>query len=177
MLFRSPRLGPRLAAWRAEGGGRATVIGLLKHSVRLSGTSLHLPDPRLLPLSDLPTVGSFRPDDDDDALARLLDLARRGHSGGAIRIEGCGPGAAAVAACGERLARAIESAAWRDGKPLVLLLDTDAGKALGALATRWGKIPVRLVAIDRLDLPDARFASLGAPRDGAVPVSFHGLRS
>ena len=58
-----------------------------------------------------------------------------------------------------------------------LLLDTDAGKALGALATRWGKIPVRLVAIDRLDLPDARFASLGAPRDGAVPVSFHGLRS
>lgn len=177
-LIAHPRLGPRLSAWRPAAGGRATVIGLLRHAVRLSGTSLHLPDPVVLPLADLPIVGTFVPAaDDDGALCRLLDLARRGRAGGALRILGCGPGSAAVTACGARLARVLRTTPWPAGRPLVLLLDTDAGKALGACATAWGTITVPLVAIDRLDLPDARFASLGAPRDGAVPVSFHGLRS
>ncbi|MFM7074543.1 MAG: ethanolamine ammonia-lyase reactivating factor EutA [Planctomycetaceae bacterium] len=175
-ILAHPRLGPRMRGVRPEAGGRATVIGLMLHAVHLSGTSLHLPDPALLPLADLPIVGSFTPADPDDALEALLDLVRRSGRGGAVRVTGLGGGAAAVAACGARLARRLEAAPWPADRPLVLLLDADAGKALGACATRWGAIAVPLVVIDGLDLPDARFAALGRPHAGAVPVAFHGLR-
>lgn len=175
-ILAHPRLGPRVRGVRPAAGGRATVIGLMLHAVHLSGTSLHLPDPAILPLADLPIVGTFTPADPDDALDGLLDLVRRSGRGGAVRVTGLGGDAAAVAACGARLARRLEAAPWPADRPLVLLLDADAGKALGACATRWGAIDVPLVVIDGLDLPDARFAALGRPHAGAVPVAFHGLR-
>jgi hypothetical protein len=36
-------------------------------------------------------------------------------------------------------------------------------------------VAVPLVVVDELDLPLARWVSLGMERDGIVPVSFHGL--
>jgi hypothetical protein len=42
--------------------------------------------------------------------------------------------------------------------------------------TRWGQIAMPLVVVDELDLPDARWVTLGRARDGVVPVSFHGLQ-
>jgi hypothetical protein len=36
-------------------------------------------------------------------------------------------------------------------------------------------LAVELVIVDELDLPAARWVSLGRERDGVVPVSFHGL--
>jgi len=175
-ILAHPSLGERVRRFRPEAGGRATVIGLMLHAVHLSGTSLHLPDPGLLPLSDLPIVGTFSLAESDEALAALLELARRSSAGAALRVTGLGDSAAAVAACGERVARCLEADAWPAERPLVLLLDTDAGKALGACATRWGAIRLPLVVVDSLDLPDARFAALGRPHEGAVPVAFHGLR-
>ena len=171
-----PRLGPQWSRWPTGAGGRATCLGLLHHTVRLSGTSLHLPRPGILPLADLPVVGSFLPADDDASLLRLLDLARRSPAGGGIRFLGLVPTAAAVRAVGERLARALAVIAWPADLPLVLLLDADCGKALGACATGFGASALPLVAVDSLDLPDASFAAIGVPVDGAVPVSFHGLR-
>lgn len=175
-LLEHPRLEPQWRRYPVEAGGRATCLGLLRHSVRLSGTSLHLPRPEVLPLADLPIVGTFTPADDDAALARLLDLARRSPNGAGVRLTRLPPTAAAVRETGERLGRVLAGLAWPRDRALVLLLDVDCGKALGACVTRFGARELPLVAIDALDLPDAAFAAIGVPVDGAVPVSFHGLR-
>ena len=164
--------------WREEvpeGGGRATVAGLLRHATRISGASIHLPAPRLLPLTDLPIVATLEPASNDAAVAAALGLARRSGVGAAVRVRGLAPTADAVRACGRRLAAVLESLPWRADRPLVLLLDTNCGQALGQCATRWGGLAVELVIVDELDLPAARWVSLGRERDGVVPVSFHGL--
>ena len=164
--------------WREEvpeGGGRATVAGLLRHATRISGASIHLPAPRLLPLTDLPIVATLEPASNDAAVAAALGLARRSGVGAGVRVRGLAPTADAVRAFGRRLAAVLESLPWRADRPLVLLLDTNCGQALGQCATRWGGLAVELVIVDELDLPAARWVSLGRERDGVVPVSFHGL--
>ena len=164
--------------WREhvpEGGGRATVAGLLRHATRISGASIHLPAPRLLPLADLPIVATLDPLAEEAALRQPLDLARRSAIGAAVRVRGLAPTAAAVRAFGSRLAAAFEALPWPGDTPLVLLIDSDCGKALGQCATGWGRVAVPLVVVDELDLPQARWVSLGKERDGVVPVSFHGL--
>lgn len=70
---------------------------------------------------------------------------------------------------------AFEASPWESHRALVLLLDTDCGKALGQCATKWGRVAVPLVVVDELDLPQARWVTLSKERDGVVPVSFHGL--
>ena len=158
-----------------EGGGRATVAGLLRHATRISGASIHLPAPRLLPLTDLPIVATLEPASNDAAVAAALGLARRSGVGAAVRVRGLAPTANAVCAFGRQLAAALESLPWPVDRPLVVLLDTNCGQALGQCATRWGRLAVELVIVDELDLPAARWVSLGRERDGVVPVSFHGL--
>lgn len=158
-----------------EGGGRATVAGLLRHATRISGASIHLPSPQLLPLADLPIVATLDPRADEAFFLHALDLARRSGIGAAVRVRGLAPTAAAVRAFGSRLAVAFEASPWESHRALVLLLDTDCGKALGQCATKWGRVAVPLVVVDELDLPQARWVTLSKERDGVVPVSFHGL--
>ncbi len=162
--------------YRPEGGGRATVAGLLRHATRISGASIHLPDRAVLPLADLPIVGTLSPDVDDALLGRVLELARRCSGGAAVRVRGMQATAEMVRGFGGRLATALAAGGWPAHLPLVLLLDTNCGQALGQAATAWGRLGVPLVVVDELDLPDARWATLGAVCDGVVPVSFHGLR-
>lgn len=168
-------------AWRGywhtfvpEGGGRATVAGLLRHATRISGASIHLPDPRRLPLTDLPIVGTLTADAGEALVGSVFDLARRSAAGAAVRVTGITPAAPSVRGFGARIAAAL-AMAWPPGRPLVLLVGANCGQALGQAATRWGAIDVPLVVIDEIDLPLARWCTLGALRDGVVPVSFHGL--
>jgi len=164
--------------WRAvlpEGGGRATVAGLLRHATRISGASIHLPAPSLLPLTDLPIVGSLLPHAEETVLRATLALARRAPTGAAVHVRGLLPEAVGVRTFGARLASILEGVAWPEDRALVLLLDSNCGKALGQCATRWGQLTLPLVVVDELDLPQARWVTLGKERDGIVPVSFHGL--
>jgi ethanolamine utilization protein EutA len=174
-LLAHPAWGGAWLAHVPEAGGRATVAGLLRHTTRISGASIHLPDPGWLPLADLPIVGVLTPFTADPVLRHTLDLARRGPHGAAVRVGGLVPAADPVRSFGARLAACLAADGWPEGRPLVLLLDTNCGQALGQCATRWGQIPVPLVVVDEIDLPAARWATLGAARDGVVPVSFHGL--
>lgn len=174
-LFRHPSWGRRWRDSAPEGGGRATVAGLLRHATRISGASIHLPSAHLLPLVDLPIVGTLRPRDDDHELTSLLALARRSAGGAAARVRGLAPESEAVRGFGARLASALLAMAWPVDRPFVLLLDSNCGKSLGQCMTRWGQIAMPLVVVDELDLPDARWVTLGRARDGIVPVSFHGL--
>lgn len=66
--------------------GRATVYGLALHSAELSGNTLFMPKPEQLLVNDLPIVARLALDADEDLIKRAIELAKKTHNGGCIRI-------------------------------------------------------------------------------------------
>jgi ethanolamine utilization protein EutA len=174
-ICRSPILSRNLASHIPSGLGRATVHGLTKHSTEISGATLFLPHPDVLPLTDLPILGQFSPESSDRELADLLDLAQRSATGACLRLEFEDVRAATLKTLGERLASLLGRISFPNGRPLVLLTPGNIGKTLGNYATRWGKLASYLIVIDEVPRRAAHFATIGRLRDGLVPVAFHGL--
>jgi ethanolamine utilization protein EutA len=187
----APELGAALAAAAADGcfgapafelgtGIRATVIGASQFTVQLSGSTVHVPDRALLPLRNLPVVDARLPGD------RALDGAEVGEAirAGLHRLdldEGERPLAVALAWTGEprysslhAVAAGLADALPRTlaaGVPLVLALDADVGRSLGAiLAEEFAGS--RVIALDGLDVRELDFLDVGAPLEpaGVVPV-------
>jgi ethanolamine utilization protein EutA len=174
----SPMWAERLRQYRPASAGRATVYGLLRHSTEVSGSTLFLPRPEILPLADVPILGRLSAASEDDAQVRhLLELVRRSARGGCLRVSVGGQGAAAVRALGQQIARVLREVAFPAGHPLVLLVQENVGKILGHYVTEWGALPLNLVVIDEVTLRDAQYAHLGAPHGQVVPVSFYGLNA
>lgn len=153
-----------------DGGGRATSFGLLRYSTQLTGSTLYLPEPGLLPLRDVPIYGTLRAADDAMAWQGMMQLLDRG---GCLQIALGDRGAAAVRDLGHRLAASLPVS----DTPIVLLVPGNVGKTLGSYITQWGARPRPLIVLDEVDVPDARFLHLGRLREGVVPVSFHGLQA
>jgi ethanolamine utilization protein EutA len=173
-LASDPLWAAHLDRWRPAAAGRATVYGLLRHSTEVSGSTLFLPRPEVLPLDDLPIVGTVTPDTAEEDIRTVLDLAARSPRGGCVRVALGRPDAATVRDLGGRLARSLRALPFPAGRPLVLLLGENLGKALGHYATEWGALPVNLLVIDEVTVRDAQYARVGRPRDRVVPVSFYG---
>lgn len=171
----SPALAGDLQRHRPESGGRATVYGLLRHNTEVSGTSLFLSRPTLLPLPDLPILGAVTPATSDPELEHKIELVRRSTRGGCLQVELGSPDATVVRAVGQRLASRLRAMAFPSDRPLVLLVRENVGKLLGSYITEWGALPLSLGVIDEISLRDARFAQIGAPRHQVVPVSFYGF--
>ena len=70
---------------------------------------------------------------------------------------------------------ALDEARYPLTQPLVLLMDSNLGKALGQYITDWGKENRCLYVIDEVPLRDARFVQIGKPYQHIVPVSFFGM--
>jgi ethanolamine utilization protein EutA len=174
-LVASPRFAPHLRATRPASAGRATVYGLLRHSTEVSGATLFLPNPALLPLTDLPIFGSFDADASDERLGELLDLVQHAPRGGALQIVSRAHDAATARTLGTRLAAALHAQQFPPGRPLVLLLRANFGKVLGHYVTEWGALPLDVVIIDEVAVRDAQYVQIGASRGPVVPVSFYGL--
>lgn len=166
------RWGNDLRRHRPASAGRATVYGLLRHSTEISGSTLYLPDPTLLPLSDLPIVGSISAASSDDALR----LASRCETGACVRVELDNRDANAIRTVGDRIAGILETIAFPADQPLVLLVKENIGKALGQYASRWGTLPVKLLVIDEMPERNAQYARIGRMRQQVVPVSYYGLK-
>jgi ethanolamine utilization protein EutA len=175
-IVAAPAWAGHLRRHRPASAGRATVYGLLRHGTEVSGGTLFLPRPEVLPLADVPILGTLTGDDPDARLREVVDLARRSARGAGVEVSVGGTGAAAVAALGRRLARALREASFPPRQPLVLLVRENVGKALGHYVTEWGALPLELVVIDEVAPRGARYARVGAARGPVVPVSFHGLR-
>ncbi len=173
----SPVLGRNLKSHVPAGLGRATVNGLAVHGTEVSGATLFLPDPAILPLSDLPILGTIGTEIRDDELTALLDLAARAAEGACLRVGGADVSTPRVKALGQRLAAHLSQECTGHDRPLVLLTAGNIGKTLGQYATHWGKLKTALVVIDEIADRRAHFATIGKPRNGLVPVSFHGLES
>jgi ethanolamine utilization protein EutA len=174
-IVSEPLFAPHLKNWRPTSGGRATAFGLLRHATEVSGSTLFLPDPGVLPLSDVPILGSLSADSADDHFGHVLELARRSSRGGCVQVRIGGQDAEAVSAMGTRIARALQSLAFPRKSPLVLLVQDNVGKVLGHYATQWGSLPVNVIVIDEIAPRDAQYVRVGAPRSQVVPVSFYGL--
>jgi ethanolamine utilization protein EutA len=176
-ICESPILGHDLRTHVPAGLGRATVQGLTLHSTEVSGATLFLPSPGILPLTDLPILGTIGEQTRDDELAALMNLAGRAAEGACLRVEVQSEDSATVKALGQRLARLLEQGSGTMPRPLVLLAASNIGKTLGQYASRWGKLPATLLVIDEVPSRRAHFATIGKPRQGLIPVSFHGLEA
>jgi ethanolamine utilization protein EutA len=157
------------------GGGRALVLGLLRHSTQVSGSTIFLPDPAVLPLRNLPIVGSIDPDSTDAEIDDRVHVAARSSSGAALTVRFKSTDHTNVQMLGRKLAASLIRNQFPAKKPLALVVDCNVGKALGNCITDWGRIPVRLIVVDELNVRDAQFVQLGKLHDQILPVSFFGV--
>lgn len=179
-LARSPVLFPQ-AADPARGltprvPARATVYGSLLYGTEVSGTTLFLPHPEVLPLPDLPILARLGGASTDAEIEAAVRLAARCPRGACLHlVDGC-VSLAQVRALASRLRGALVRCEFPRELPLVLLVTADVGKLLGSYVTEWGRAPLNLVVLDEVSDRPMAFVSLGPPREQVVPVSFYGMR-
>lgn len=161
---------------RPTAGGRATSFGLMRHTTEVSGSTLFLPRPELLPLADLPILGRIDSASEPSTLREMLKFVMHSAAGGALQVCFVHDPAAEVRNFGTRLADALEDVGFPATVPLVMFVRENIGKTLGQYATRWGAAPRALVVVDEVPPRAAQYSQLGAQRSGVVPVSFYGLR-
>jgi ethanolamine utilization protein EutA len=171
----SPRWSARLAEASRPHAGRATVYGLLLHATQVSGSTVYLPDSKLLPVRDVPIFGRVTADSTAQQIRDVLQLVGRSPVGGCVLIAlGQGDGSA-VKSVGERIASALAVANIPAECPLILLVRENVGQALGGYVSQWGSAPNKLIVLDEIEPLDARFVQIGSLRDNVVPISFYGM--
>ena len=89
------------------------MYGLLRHATEISGSTLFMPTPEILPLADEPIFGRIEPDDSDDRLRRSASARAVVKPGGCVQARVGSERMAAVAALGGRLARILDEIAFR----------------------------------------------------------------
>jgi ethanolamine utilization protein EutA len=150
-------------------GIRATVLGASQFSVQLSGNTVHISDPTVLPLRNLPVVYARLPAGSPDA-----DTVAQAIRNGFVRldlIEGEHPAAVALPWRGEphydnlrALADGIAAAmpiSLAAGFPLVIALDGDIGASLGGIMFEELDVRSPLVSIDGLQLVELDYVDVG----------------
>jgi ethanolamine utilization protein EutA len=164
---------------------RATVIGASQFTVQVSGKTIYLPKPDVLPVHNVPVVhvdmdlsGEF--DSEDMAAAirgKLRDMDIEPRSRVAIAFAWTGdPEYSRLKAAG----RAIVAATAPDGtrnELLLLMIDGDIGKTVGQMLHDELNLHGDLVSIDGVQLQDLDFVDVGAPivPPGVVPVVIKSL--
>ena len=154
---------------RLDEGIRATVLGASQFSVQVSGNTVCITDPDVLPLRNLPVVYAALGQGALDAEAVAAAIAH-GFSRLDL-VEGTSPAALALAWRGEPyyqhlraladgIARALPRA-LRTGFPLVLALEADVGASLGGILREELDVQAPLVAIDGLELVELDYVDVG----------------
>jgi ethanolamine utilization protein EutA len=162
---------------------RATVIGASQFTVQVSGKTIYLPDPYVLPVHNVPVVHADLPSAIDPArLAAAIragidevDLDRNPHVAIAFSWRG-DPEHSRLKAAGEGILHALAPLQERI-KLLLLMIDGDVGKTLGRLLHRELAWPGKIVSIDGVELQELDYVDVGeliAP-PGVVPVVIKSL--
>ncbi|HTV35509.1 MAG TPA: ethanolamine ammonia-lyase reactivating factor EutA [Xanthobacteraceae bacterium] len=164
---------------------RATVIGASQFTVQVSGKTIYLPDPYVLPVHNVPVVrvdlGSSDAIDREPLAAAIrggldeVDLERNPRVAIAFSWRG-DPEHSRLKSAGEAILRALEPLKDRI-KLLLLMIDGDVGKTLGRILHRELHWPGKIVSIDGMDLHELDYVDVGeliAP-PGVVPVVIKSL--
>src|SRR5207245_8362175 len=85
-LLASPTWATHFRSFVPACSGRATVYGLLRHTTQVSGSTLFLPNPAVLPLRDLPILGRITPASTDEQIRDIPDPIRRTPHGRSVHI-------------------------------------------------------------------------------------------
>jgi ethanolamine utilization protein EutA len=164
---------------------RATVIGASQFTVQVSGKTIYLPDPAVLPVHNVPVlhvgIDSSGPIDQRavvgaiEAGFRRLDLGPNARVAIALAWTG-DPDYQRLAAYGRAIVEAVTSRGARD-QLLLLMIDGDVGKSLGQLLHRELGLPGPLVSIDGVQLQELDFVDVGELMSppGVVPVVIKSL--
>jgi ethanolamine utilization protein EutA len=162
---------------------RATVIGASQFTIQVSGKTIHLSDPSMLPVHGVPVMHVGRTAEEQPE--KLPDAIRQGFVG--LDLEPDSRVAIAFSWQGdpsyERLAatgKAIIAAAAPKGartEPLFLMIDGDIGRTLGRLLHEELGLPGPLVSIDGVQLQDLDYVDVGELMSppGVVPVVIKSL--
>jgi ethanolamine utilization protein EutA len=164
---------------------RATVIGASQFTVQVSGKTIYLPDPYVLPVHNVPVLRVQLESADVVDQAQLtealrgrldeFDLDRNPRLAISFSWNG-DPEHSRLKAAGEAIVRALTPLADCI-KLLLLMIDGDVGKTLGRILHRELGWPGKLVSIDGIELQDLDYVDLGeliAP-PGVVPVVIKSL--
>jgi len=163
---------------------RATVIGASQFTVQVSGKTIYLPDPYVLPVRNVPVVHIGMAAGSPDR-ARVAAQIRSGLQeidldavpGAAIAFSWRGdPEHARMRAAGEAVVAALGPMQPRL-KCLLLVIDGDIGKTFGRLLHRELNWPGKIVCLDGVELHDLDYIDVGeliAP-PGVVPVVIKSL--
>jgi len=172
-IVASPVLSAHLKSHIPENLGRATAFGLALNSTEVSGSSIYLPNPNLLPLHDLPILAKLPFDAPVEAWQQALRLATMRATGVCLQITHANIGLQQIRTFAQTLAKEILANHLK--KPLVLLIEGNLGKTLGNYITNWGNLGIQLIVIDEIATRDAHFVNLGKLQQGVIPVSFYGM--
>jgi ethanolamine utilization protein EutA len=166
-------------------GIRATVIGASQFTVQVSGKTIYLPDPSVLPVRNVPVVQiglDLARDIDGDAVVEAihstmshLDLAPGARVALAFTWNG-DPEFGRLEALGKALMRAVAPDGSRS-EPLLLMIDGDIGKTLGHILHEELNLKGKLVSIDGVQLQELDFVDVGEliSPPGVVPVIIKSL--
>jgi ethanolamine utilization protein EutA len=165
---------------------RATVIGASQYTVQVSGNTIYLSHPDLLPLRNLQVL---TPEFDqteaitsaeikssvDKALQRFDIIDGDRAVALAIRWE-LGPSYPLIRTLAEGLVGAMKEHVDK-GQPLVLVFDADIAKLMGNIIERELLPGAGIISIDGIDLRDFDFVDIGQelPDAKAVPVVIKSL--
>jgi len=165
---------------------RATVIGASQYTVQVSGNTIYLSNPDLLPLRNLQVVTpefeqteSITPVEIKNSVERALqrfDILNGDRAVAlALRWE-LGPSYPLIRTLAEGLVGAMKDHA-DSGLPLVLVFDADIAKLMGNIIERELLPGAGIISIDGIDLKDFDFIDIGQelPDAKAVPVVIKSL--
>jgi ethanolamine utilization protein EutA len=164
---------------------RATVIGASQFTVQVSGKTIFLPDPGVLPVHNVPVVhagldlaGDFDPAALTAAIRTSLarmDLAPEARLAIAFAWHG-DPDYARIAAAGRAIVAAV-APEGRRSQPLLLMIDGDVGKTFGQFLRNELGLVGDLVSIDGVQLQELDFVDVGEliSPPGVVPVVIKSL--
>jgi ethanolamine utilization protein EutA len=155
--------------------GRATVYGLALHCTEISGTTLFLPYPETLPLKDLPIIARLYPEDDQERINNIIDLARKSPRGAGVQLAFAMPDWIVLKTLGMKLKEAFITTNFPTGHPFVLFTEDNIGKTLGNYATDWGKRRINFIVIDEISQRDAQFVNIGIMYQQIIPISFYAI--
>ncbi|MGH6670646.1 MAG: ethanolamine ammonia-lyase reactivating factor EutA [Xanthobacteraceae bacterium] len=164
---------------------RATVIGASQFTVQVSGKTIYLPDPYVLPVHNVPVVHVDIEDGGAIDAPRLVaairtgldevDLDRSPRMAIAFSWRG-DPEHARLKEAGAAIVRALAPRAGAI-KLLMLMIDGDVGKTFGRILHRELDWPGKIVSIDGMELHELDYVDVGeliAP-PGVVPVVIKSL--
>ncbi|HET7492655.1 MAG TPA: ethanolamine ammonia-lyase reactivating factor EutA [Bradyrhizobium sp.] len=163
---------------------RATVIGASQFTVQVSGKTIYLPDPYVLPVRNVPVVhiamDGGKPDrarTAADIRGGLEEIDLDNVPGVAIAFSWRGdPEHSRLQAAGAAIVDALQPVRERI-KLLVLAIDGDIGKTFGRLMHRELNWPGKIVCLDGVELHELDYIDVGeliAP-PGVVPVVIKSL--